>query len=418
MVRVLVVDDSTFMRSAIVALLEKDPEITVCGTAKDGQDCLAKVAQLQPDIITLDVEMPRMDGLATLKELMRTNPLPVLMVSSLTAEGAETTLKALEYGALDFIAKVSGADQEEFGVELRHKVKSISRRKAFLRLRYTRTNLEAGRGSPLSSSAGSGSSALGSTAGGTARPSSLPSGLGRTPGVGSLSGSTSASSRQTGASPRPLRSSSTTANAGSAASAGSIIRPCTGTHDIVVIGVSTGGPPVVQKILSALPANFPACILVAQHMPATFTGPFAKRLDSVCQITVTEAANGDKIQNGHAYVCPGGKHIGIQMRGPLPEVLVTTEPTSALYKPSVNVLMETAGNGLGRRVLGVMLTGMGSDGCEGAKVLKQRGGYLIAQNEASCVVYGMPKAVVDAGLADQILDADDIAKAIMACVKG
>lgn len=402
------------MRSAIVALLEKDPEITVCGTAKDGQDCLAKVAQLQPDIITLDVEMPRMDGLTTLKELMRTSPLPVLMVSSLTAEGAETTLKALEYGALDFIAKVSGADQEDFGVELRHKVKSIARRKAFLRLRYTRTNLEAGRGSSLSSSAGGSSS---SSLGSAARPSSLSSGLSRTSGTSSLSGSSSLSSRQS-TTPRPsLRSASPAAGAGAPA-AGGIIRPCSGTHDIVVIGVSTGGPPVVQKILSALPANFPACILVAQHMPATFTGPFAKRLDSVCQISVTEAVNGDKIQNGHAYVCPGGKHIGIQMRGPLPEVLVTTEPTSALYKPSVNVLMETAGNGLGRRVLGVMLTGMGSDGCEGAKVLKQRGGYLIAQNEASCVVYGMPKAVVDAGLADQILDVDDIAKAIMACVKG
>ena len=415
MVRVLVVDDSTFMRSAIVALLEKDPEITVCGTAKDGQDCLAKVAQLQPDIITLDVEMPRMDGLATLKELMRTSPLPVLMVSSLTAEGAETTLKALEYGALDFIAKVSGAEQEDFGVELRHKVKSIARRKAFLRLRYTRTSLESGRSSSLSSSAGSSASSLGSSG---ARPSSLSSGLGRTSGTSSLTSGASAASRQ-GATARPtLRTSATAAGTSAATPAGGIIRPCTGTHDIVVIGVSTGGPPVVQKILSALPANFPACILVAQHMPATFTGPFAKRLDSVCQITVTEAANGDKIQNGHAYVCPGGKHIGIQMRGPLPEVLVTTEPTSALYKPSVNVLMETAGNGLGRRVLGVMLTGMGSDGCEGAKVLKQRGGYLIAQNEASCVVYGMPKAVVDAGLADQILDADDIAKAIMACVKG
>lgn len=403
------------MRSAIVALLEKDPEITVCGTAKDGQDCLAKVAQLQPDIITLDVEMPRMDGLATLKELMRTNPLPVLMVSSLTAEGAETTLKALEYGALDFIAKVSGAEQEDFGVELRHKVKSIARRKAFLRLRYTRTSLESGRSSPLSSSAGSSASSLGSSA---ARPSSLSSGLGRTSGTSSLTSGASAASRQSATVRPTLRTSATAAGTSAATPAGGIIRPCTGTHDIVVIGVSTGGPPVVQKILSALPANFPACILVAQHMPATFTGPFAKRLDSVCQITVTEAANGDKIQNGHAYVCPGGKHIGIQMRGPLPEVLVTTEPTSALYKPSVNVLMETAGNGLGRRVLGVMLTGMGSDGCEGAKVLKQRGGYLIAQNEASCVVYGMPKAVVDAGLADQILDADDIAKAIMACVKG
>ncbi|HJA79184.1 chemotaxis response regulator protein-glutamate methylesterase [uncultured Desulfovibrio sp.] len=448
MVRVLVVDDSTFMRSAIAALLEKDPEISVCGTAKDGQDCLAKAAQLQPDIITLDVEMPRMDGLTTLKELMRTNPLPVLMVSSLTAEGAETTLKALEYGALDFIAKVSGADQEDFGTELRHKVKSIARRKAFLRLRYTRTNLESGRSgvtgvaglsAPATGVAGNavagagmtrgvktalsaGRSAtvpLGGHAGGGAtgngqRPSTRPAAPVFPSAAASHAGGTGSASAS------PAFSSTAAAHAGgaSSASASTIIHPCTGTHDIVVIGVSTGGPPVVQKILSSLPADFPACILVAQHMPASFTGPFAKRLDGVCRLKVTEAVNGDKIQNGRAYVCPGGKHIGIQMRGPLPEVLVTTEPTSALYKPSVNVLMETAGNGLGRRVLGVMLTGMGSDGCDGARVLKQRGGYLIAQNEASCVVYGMPKAVVDAGLADQILDVEDIAKAIMACVKG
>lgn len=416
------------MRSAIVALLEKDPEINVCGTAKDGQDCLAKAAQLQPDIITLDVEMPRMDGLTTLKELMRTNPLPVLMVSSLTAEGAETTLKALEYGALDFIAKVSGADQDAFGAELRHKVKSIARRKAFLRLRYTRTNLESGRssgtGTAPAAMVSSGFSGTAAATGGvrTARPG-LSAGLGKTASPGrpvatGSAGMTQRSPARVSSRPIPAAAGASAGQAGAAASAGGIIRPCSGSHDIVVIGVSTGGPPVVQKILSALPADFPACILVAQHMPASFTGPFAKRLDGVCQIKVTEAANGDKIQNGHAYVCPGGKHIGIQMRGPLPEVLVTTEPASALYKPSVNVLMETAGNGLGRRVLGVMLTGMGSDGCEGAKVLKQRGGYLIAQNEASCVVYGMPKAVVDAGLADQILDADDIARAIIACVKG
>lgn len=193
---------------------------------------------------------------------------------------------------------------------------------------------------------------------------------------------------------------------------------CRGARDLVVIGVSTGGPPVVQKVLAALPAKLPACILIAQHMPASFTGPFAKRLDNVCQISVTEAVNGDKIVNGHAYVCPGGQHIGIQMHGPLPEVLVTKEPTNALYKPTVNVLMETAGRCLGRRVLGVMLTGMGSDGVDGARVLKEKGGWLIAQNEASCVVYGMPKAVVDAGLADQVLDANEIAEAIIAAVKG
>ncbi len=194
--------------------------------------------------------------------------------------------------------------------------------------------------------------------------------------------------------------------------------PCLGPRDLVVIGVSTGGPPVVQKILSSLPADLPACILVAQHMPATFTGPFAKRLDNVCQIDVSEAVDGDKFKIGHAYVCPGGKHIGIRMRGPLPEVSVTEEPRDALYKPTVNLLMETAGRTMGRRTLGVMLTGMGSDGCEGARVLREKGGCLIAQNEASCVVYGMPKAVVDAKLANLILDADDIAKAIITTVKG
>lgn len=175
---------------------------------------------------------------------------------------------------------------------------------------------------------------------------------------------------------------------------------------------------MVQKILSALPANLPACILVAQHMPASFTGPFAKRLDGVCSLSVTEAVNGDKLVNGHVYICPGGRHIGIQMHGPLAEVLVTDEPRSALYKPTVNLLMETAGKCMGRRVLGVMLTGMGSDGVDGARVLKEKGGWLIAQSEATCVVYGMPKAVVDAGLADQIVDADDIAEQIIAAVKG
>lgn len=194
--------------------------------------------------------------------------------------------------------------------------------------------------------------------------------------------------------------------------------PCPGPHDLVVIGVSTGGSPVVQKILSALPPDIPACFLIAQHMPAAFTGPFAKRLDSVCRIDVTEAQDGDRLKNGHAYVCPGGRHISVRMRGPLPEVAVTEEPRDALYKPTVNLLMESAGKLMGRRTLGVMLTGMGSDGCEGARVLREKGGCLIAQNEASCVVYGMPKAVVDAKLANQILDADDIAQAIMTIIRG
>ena len=354
MIRVLVVDDSTFMRNTLVSILEQDPDIKVAGTARDGKDALQKAQELEPDVVTLDVEMPRLDGLGTLQQLMKTNPLPVLMVSSLTQSGAESTLKAMEFGALDFIPKTVGCDRENFGAELRRKVKALARRKTIIKLKYRRINNIQ---SPL--------------------PRPQPS--------------------------QPIDYVQT---------------PCTGPRDLVVIGVSTGGPPVVQKILSSLPADIPACILVAQHMPAAFTNPFAKRLDSVCQIGVTEAVDGDKFKTGHAYVCPGGKHIGIRMRGPLPEIAVTEEPRDALYKPTVNVLFDTAGKNMGRRTLGIVLTGMGSDGCEGAKVLREKGGCLIAQNEASCVVYGMPKAVVDAKLANVILDADEIANAIMTTVKG
>lgn len=354
MVRVLVVDDSTFMRMSLVDMLKKDPDIEVVDTARDGLDCLEKAAKHDVDVITLDVEMPRLNGLDTLKKLMETNPLPVIMVSSLTEEGADITLKSLECGAQDFIPKTFKADKEAFAEELRKKIKAIARRKSIIRLKYLRT-----------------------------APKEAP-----------------APAPTTRPAPKLVQA------------AGK------GPRDLVVIGVSTGGPPVVQKILSTLPSDLPCCILIAQHMPASFTGPFAKRLDSVSKFQVSEAKDGDKLVNGHAYVCPGGFHIGVKPAGALQEVLVTKDPKTALYKPSVNVLMETAGNVMGPRTLGVMLTGMGSDGVEGAEVLRKKGGVLIAQSESSCVVYGMPKAVVDANLANLILDADDIAQAIVATVKG
>ena len=388
------------MRNAISSYLTQDAGIEVVGTARDGVDCLEKVKQLQPDVITLDLEMPRMDGLETLKQLMSSNPLPVIMISSLTEFGAEATLKAMEAGAMDFIPKTMANDKDAFGDEIRRKVKLLARRKAFIRLKYSSQRQ-------------------------TMRPASTPT----TPPLSSrLPSSPTPSVPRTPSRPRPgtttplLGGGFAQGQSFGATPASRPVQPvgarCRGARDLVVIGVSTGGPPVVQKILSALPANLPACILVAQHMPASFTGPFAKRLDGVCALSVTEAVNGDKLVNGHAYICPGGRHIGVQMRGPLAEVLVTDEPKSALYKPTVNLLMETAGKCMGRRVLGVMLTGMGSDGVDGARVLKEKGGWLIAQSEATCVVYGMPKAVVDAGLADQVVDADDIAEQIIAAVKG
>lgn len=349
MITVLVVDDSAFMRRALSSLISQDPDIKIVGSARDGEDALQKISALNPDVVTMDIEMPRMDGLATLQEIMKTAPRPVIMVSSLTEEGAEATLKALEYGALDFIPKSISNNHDVFASELTKKIRAVARKRALLQLRFNRQ--------------------------------------------------------------------STTAHVHRQVPPASFV-PCRGARDIVAVGVSTGGPPAVQKVLSALPADFPACILIAQHMPAAFTGPFAKRLDNVSKITVSEAQHGDKIKPGHAYVAPGGKHMMLQMRGAIPEVAITTEPASALYKPSATVLMESVGKAIGRKALGVMLTGMGSDGLEGMKVLKERGGYVLAQNEQSCVVYGMPKAVVDAGLADQVLDIDHMADALATAVKG
>lgn len=361
MINVVVVDDSAFMRKALSSMLEKDPEIRVVATARDGEEGLEMIRQHNPDVVTLDIEMPRMDGLTALRRIMMEMPRPVLMVSSLTTEGAEATLKALELGAVDFIpkqlSKVS-LDIVRIEADLRDKVKEISRRRMLRSPRPMRPAVS-------------------------------------TPTVSSFSASRPA---DTEAPARPAP----------------VVRSGRPTRDIVAIGVSTGGPPAVQKVLSKLPADFPASILIAQHMPAAFTGPFAKRLDGVCNITVKEAAPGDKLRPGMAFVAPGGMHIRLDPKGGLSELFVTSEPADALYKPSANVLMESVGICAGRRALGVILTGMGSDGMEGMKVLKQKGGRSIAQSDATCVVYGMPKAIVDAGLADEIVDIDDMADAIMA----
>ena len=389
MIKVLIVDDSAFMRSALTRMLEEDPEIKVIGQAGDGEEGLRTVEELNPDLVTLDLEMPRLDGIGMLERLMKTNPKPVLIVSSLSVEGAEPTLRALEAGALDFIPKYQegGYSLDFLRRELHGKIKAVARRGRFMR--------------PLASPRVESRSRV-----------EVPAASGFRPRP-SFSLSRNAVSSPSGVREQfrfPAHS------LGGASpmehvlpSAARVGRP---KRDIVAIGVSTGGPPAVQKVLSALPADFPACILIAQHMPATFTEAFARRLDNVCKIHVSEARGGDKIGPGLAYVCPGGRHLRLDMHGPLPFIDVVSEPADALYKPSVNVLMESAGNSMGRRVVGVTMTGMGSDGVEGSRILKEKGGYLIAQNEASCVVYGMPKAVVDAGLADEVVGVDSLAASI------
>lgn len=347
MIKVLVVDDSAFMRKAISTMLGKDPGIKVVGTARDGLEGLEMVRRLDPDVVTMDIEMPKMDGLTALRQIMMEAPRPVLMVSSLTTEGAEATLKAMELGAVDFIpkqlSKVS-LDIVKIEKDLIARVKTVAARK----MRHVPARGAAPR----------------SAAPAAPRQAVTPAG-------------------------RPLR-------------------------DVVAIGVSTGGPPVVQKILSSLPADFPAAIVIAQHMPAAFTGPFAKRLDGVSKLTVKEAENGDVLRPGYAFVAPGGRHIVLDQRVSRVDVVVTDQPADALYKPSANVLISSVAQAVGKRGLGVILTGMGNDGCEGVRELKGRGGRALAQSDSTCVVYGMPKAIVDENLADEVVDLDDMAEAIIA----
>jgi two-component system chemotaxis response regulator CheB len=359
-VKVLVVDDSAFVRRSLISILEKDKDIQVAGTAANGEEAVAKAAELDPDVITMDVEMPKMNGLKALERIMTTNPIPVIMVSSITSEGAATTLRAMELGAMDFIPKLGSGnlhDTQRIEKELCPKIKAISRRKAFLRLKFKNAS---GRQATINAC-------------------TLPP-------------------RTQSPAPAPRI-------------------PYTGgcvPFEIVAVGVSTGGPPAVQRVLSELPGNFPVPVLIAQHMPASFTGPFAERLNNQCAVNVKEAEPVERVRPGTVYICPGGKHLRLENKSGSLIAVVTEEPKEALYKPSANVLMETVGIAAGSKALGVTLTGMGYDGLEGTKVLKQRGGWAIAQNEESCVVYGMPKAVVDAGLADEIVDIKDMSATILA----
>lgn len=350
MISVVVIDDSAFMRKALSTMLEKDPEIQVVATARNGEEGLELVRRHDPNVVTLDIEMPKMDGLTCLRHIMMEMPRPVLMVSSLTTEGAEATLKALELGAVDFIPKqLSKVSLDIVKIEdnLRAKVKEIARRKFRRPVAFRQP---------------------------VARPGVAPA------------------SARTRLAPPP----------------GSRVQ-----RDLVAIGVSTGGPPAVQNVLSKLPADFPAGIMIAQHMPEAFTGPFAKRLDGICSIKVKEAENGERFMPGTAYVSPGGKHLLLAQRAGGIELRVSAEPADALYKPSVNVMIESVSKGYSRRAVAVILTGMGSDGLEGVRALKASGGRALAQSDATCVVYGMPKAIVDAGLADEVVDIDDMAGAMI-----
>ncbi|MGY2339912.1 protein-glutamate methylesterase/protein-glutamine glutaminase [Pseudomonas sp. SDO5532_S415] len=374
-VKVLVVDDSGFFRRRVSEILSADSNIQVVGTATNGKEAIDQALALKPDVITMDYEMPMMDGITAVRHIMQRCPTPVLMFSSLTHEGARVTLDALDAGAVDFLPKNFediSRNPEKVKQLLCEKILSISRSNR----RVSAYSVPA----PVA----------------TPAPAPAPSSL------GSYGGSAPARPA-----PAPMPARTHVATPSSPA-------PKRKAYKLVAIGTSTGGPVALQRVLTQLPANFPAPIVLIQHMPAAFTKAFAERLDKLCRISVKEAEDGDILRPGLALLAPGGKQMMIDGRGAV-KILPGDERLN--YKPCVDITFGSAAKSYGDKVLAVVLTGMGADGREGARLLKQGGSSIWAQDEASCVIYGMPMAIVKAELADAVYSLDDIGKHLVeACI--
>jgi two-component system chemotaxis response regulator CheB len=352
--RILVVDDSTFFRRRIKQILEEDVELKVVGEAKNGQEALTLVASLKPDVVTMDIEMPVMDGITAVKRIMASNPVPIIMFSSLTQEGAKATLDALDAGALDFLPKKFediALNRKEAILLLQNRVKALCGKKTF------------------------GNSSLSK-----ARTSSSSS-------AEPLQKNNVIKVERTLT--KPNLSFSTSSH-----------------YACLAIGTSTGGPVALQKILTELPSDFPVPVIMVQHMPGSFTQAFAKRLHDLCNVRVKEASNGDMLTPGVCYLAPGGKQMTIEGRAGSARVIIS-EPDRfpcAAYKPSVDVTFDSVAQVYSGNVLAVILTGMGADGREGCRTLKAKGAKVWAQDEQSCVVYGMPQAVTLANISQANYD--------------
>lgn len=333
LVRVLVADDSAFMRTALTRMIESDPALRVSATAQTGLEALEKIAALQPDVVTLDVEMPGLNGLETLKRIMKEFPRPVIMVSSLTQEGAETTIEALGIGAFDYVPKQQSfvsLDIIKIRDELVAKIKAAA---------------ESGRRRPAA--------------------------------------------KATAAPPPPPKTHT----------AGTFHAPAS----VIALGTSTGGPKALQEILPLLPADLPVGVLIVQHMPKGFTGPFARRLDTLCKVTVREAAHDDLIEPGVVYIAPAGQHMTVARRTASKVVIrLSLSPEGTLHRPSVDVMMLSVAEVYRALCLGVIMTGMGADGLHGMQAIAGAGGVTLGQDEASCTVYGMPRSCAEAGVVQRV----------------
>jgi two-component system chemotaxis response regulator CheB len=351
-IRVVVVDDSALVRSLLAEIINKQADMVCVGAANDPLVAREMIRELDPDVITLDIEMPKMDGLDFLGRLMRLRPMPVVMISTLTERGAEVTLKALELGAVDFVAKpriglVDGI--KELASNIVDKIRVAAAAKV---QRGVRTSSPA--------VVGGASSAV----------SAVPISLGRV-----------------------------------------------STEKLVFIGASTGGTEAIKEILVRLPADSPG-VVITQHMPPGFTTSFAARLNGLCQITVQEAVNGARVLPGHAYIAPGGKQFWVEKSGANYVCVVEDGELVNRHRPSVEVLFRSAAKVAGRNAFGIMLTGMGNDGARAMKEMKDAGSYNYVQDEASCIVFGMPREAILSGAADEVLPLMDIAPALLQRLKG
>ncbi len=355
-IRVVVVDDSALVRSLLAEIINRQRDMECIGTANDPLIAREMIRELNPDVITLDVEMPRMDGIDFLGRLMRLRPMPVVMISTLTERGAEVTMKALELGAIDFVAKprvglASGLNELAEQIVDKIRVAAVAQvRRGVVR--------EA--------------------------PAQVPA---------------------------PLHA------------AGVAQPPATGllgrlsTEKLICIGASTGGTEAIKEVLVQMPADSPA-IVITQHMPPGFTTSFAARLNGLCQITVKEAVNGERILPGHAYIAPGGKQFHVARSGANYVAVVDDGPAVNRHKPSVEVLFKSAAAVVGRNAFGIMLTGMGNDGAAAMREMKDAGSYNYVQDEASCIVFGMPREAIAHGAADEVLPLNQIAGALLARLRG
>lgn len=337
-IRVVVVDDSLFMRGAISKLLNKNPRFEVVGQASDGAMAVQKVAKLRPDVITMDFNMPIMNGVEAVRRIMKSYPTPIVMLSAHTTDGARETIEALEHGAVDFITKPSGevsSDISRVGPELFARLQNAYKARVgrHVEARSTTSSLSHREKDPLK---------------GLLKPNKQPS-LGRT---------------------------------------------------VVIVGISTGGPAALSKVLPEIPRVTHMGLVIVQHMPPTFTAALAKRLDSLCRIKVSEAKDGDKVREGAALIAPGGFHLEFGGDG---SIRLTQSPPVNGCRPAADVTMKSAAKVFCKNLTGVVMTGMGKDGAEGMRAIKSGGGRTFVQDRESCVIFGMPKACIDLGVVDEVV---------------